>query len=69
MLWYRHEMSSSTLKPNPFRRDDQWIPIDPIPRQLLELDAHEVVEELAHAPDDGRRAKVADYLVRRLPPP
>ena len=68
ILWYRHEMSPSTLMPNPFRRDDRWIPIDAIPRRLLELDANEVVEELDPAPDDGRRAKVADYLTRRLPP-
>jgi hypothetical protein len=71
VLWYRHELSSSILLPNPFRKDDQWIPIDAIPRQLLELDAGEVAEELelAPVPDDGRRAKVADYLTRRLPPP
>ena len=68
MLWYRHEVSPSVRMPNPFRRDDQWIPIDAIPRQLLESNANEVEEEVAPHPDDGRRAQVADYLARRPHP-
>ena len=42
ILWYRHEISPSTRMPNPFRRDDQWIPINAIPRQLLESNFNEV---------------------------
>ena len=68
VLWYRHEISPSTLMPNPFRRDDQWVPIDAIPRQLVEPNSNEVEEELAPHPDDGRRAQVADYLAQRPNP-
>jgi len=68
MIWYRYEISPSTLMPNPFRRDDQWVPIDAIPRPLLEPNEDEVKEEFVPHPDDGRRARVADYLAQRLLP-